>query len=163
MSILDDMLQKHANGKSHVRVIEVIWSVMDLGKSANSRMFRSLDPLELTGATCQIRYTHYSPSSPRSCSRAVHRIPHFHSASTYTGPESQLAHYVYRARRFHWECTSAQDALTSLRHCKAWSAAYAAHTRQTGGTVAQTSLAGSLLVRADRPHSWTMLLGPSGV
>jgi hypothetical protein len=63
MSILDDMLQKHANGKSHVRVIEVIWSVMDLGKNANSRMFRSLDPLELTGATCQIRYTLCSPSS----------------------------------------------------------------------------------------------------
>ena len=52
MSILDDMLQKHANGKSHVRVIEVIWSVMDLGKSANSRMFRSLDPRELMGASC---------------------------------------------------------------------------------------------------------------
>jgi len=29
MSILDDMLQKHANGKSHIRVIEVIWSVID--------------------------------------------------------------------------------------------------------------------------------------
>jgi len=37
MSILDDMLQKHANGKSHVRVIEVIWSVMDPGKEANSK------------------------------------------------------------------------------------------------------------------------------
>jgi hypothetical protein len=39
MSILDDMLQKHANGKSHVRVIEVIWSVMDLGKEANQGCF----------------------------------------------------------------------------------------------------------------------------
>ena len=160
MSILDDMLQKHANGKSHVRVIEVIWSVMDIGKSANSRMFRSLDPLELTGATCQIRYTLYSPSSPRSCGRAVHHIPHFHSASTCTGHESLVVRHVCRARRFQRECTSAQDVQTSLRHCKAWSAAYAGHT---GGTVAQTSLAGSSLARADRRHSWTMPLGPSGV
>jgi hypothetical protein len=37
MSILDEMLQKHANGKSHVRVIEVIWSVMDPGKEAKSK------------------------------------------------------------------------------------------------------------------------------
>ncbi|KAI0261234.1 hypothetical protein BC834DRAFT_972832 [Gloeopeniophorella convolvens] len=29
MSVLDDMLQKHACGKSHVRFIEVIWSVTD--------------------------------------------------------------------------------------------------------------------------------------
>ncbi|KAF8504341.1 hypothetical protein F5888DRAFT_1799059 [Russula emetica] len=29
MSVLDDMLRKHASGMSHVRVIEVIWSVMD--------------------------------------------------------------------------------------------------------------------------------------
>ena len=35
MSILDDMLQKHASGMSHVRVIEVIWSVMDPGEGAN--------------------------------------------------------------------------------------------------------------------------------
>jgi ferric-chelate reductase len=35
MSVLDDMLRKHASGKSHVRVIEVIWSVMDPGERAN--------------------------------------------------------------------------------------------------------------------------------
>ena len=41
MSILDDMLQKHADGKSRVCAIEVIWSVMDLGKEVNPRMVRS--------------------------------------------------------------------------------------------------------------------------
>ena len=35
MSVLDDMLRKHASGKSHLRVIEVIWSVMDPGEEAN--------------------------------------------------------------------------------------------------------------------------------
>jgi ferric-chelate reductase len=32
MSVLDDMLQKHSSGRSHVRIIEVIWSVTDPGK-----------------------------------------------------------------------------------------------------------------------------------
>jgi hypothetical protein len=31
-SVLDDILQKHASGKSNVRVIEVVWSVTDPGK-----------------------------------------------------------------------------------------------------------------------------------
>lgn len=31
-SVLDDILQKHASGKSNVRVIEVVWSVSDPGK-----------------------------------------------------------------------------------------------------------------------------------
>jgi ferric-chelate reductase len=35
MSVLDDMLQKHASGRSHVRIIEVIWSVTDPGKGAD--------------------------------------------------------------------------------------------------------------------------------
>src|SRR6266852_9374795 len=83
------------------------------------RMFRYLDPLELTGATCQIRYTHCFPSSSHSCSHAHHRIPLFPSGSMYTGPESQLAHHACHALRFRRECTSAQDVLTSLRHCKA--------------------------------------------
>jgi Ferric reductase NAD binding domain len=33
MSVLDDMLQKHARGRSRVCVIEVIWSVTDPGES----------------------------------------------------------------------------------------------------------------------------------
>jgi len=33
MSVLDDILRKHADGKSRVCVIEVIWSVMDPGES----------------------------------------------------------------------------------------------------------------------------------
>jgi hypothetical protein len=118
MSVLDDMLRKHANGMSHVRVIEVIWSVMDPGERAN-QAFSIPDPPVLTGATSQIRSTLYSRSLPRSCSRGLHRIHHSHSASTYTGPESQLVHHVCRARRFHRECISAQDALTSLTRYKA--------------------------------------------
>jgi hypothetical protein len=113
MSVLDDMLRKHTNGMSHVRVIEVIWSVMDPGEGAN-QPFSVPDPPMLTGATYQIRYTLYSQSLPRSCNRALHRIPHSRSVSTYTGPESQLAHHACRARRFHRECTSARDVLTSL-------------------------------------------------
>jgi hypothetical protein len=31
LGVLDDLLQKHASGRSRVRVIEVIWSVMDPG------------------------------------------------------------------------------------------------------------------------------------
>ena len=50
MSVLDDMLRKHASGTSHVRVIEVIWSVMDPGEGAN-QAFSVLDPPVLTGAT----------------------------------------------------------------------------------------------------------------
>ena len=119
MSILDDMLQKHANGKSHVRIIEVIWSVMDLGEEVNSRMFRSLDLRELTGATCQIRCTLCSPSSAHSCSHAHHRMSLFPSGSTYTGPGSHLAHHACCAQRFQRECTSAQDVLTSLTRYKA--------------------------------------------
>jgi hypothetical protein len=118
MSVLDDMLRKHENGMSHVRVIEVIWSVMDPGEGTN-QTFSVPDPPVLTGATYQIRSTLCSPSLPRSCSHVLHRIPHSQSASTYTGPESQLAHHVYRARRFHQECTSAQDVLTSLTRYKA--------------------------------------------
>ena len=118
MSVLDDMLRKHENGMSHVRVIEVIWSVMDPGEGTN-QTFSVPDPPVLTGATYQIRSTLCSPSLPRSCSHALHRIPHSQSASTYTGPESQLAHHVYHARRFHRECTSAQDVLTSLTRYKA--------------------------------------------
>jgi hypothetical protein len=38
MSVLDDMLQKHARGKSHVRVIEIIWTVMDPGKKRASQI-----------------------------------------------------------------------------------------------------------------------------
>jgi ferric-chelate reductase len=36
MSVLDDMLRKHASGKSHLHVIEVIWTVTDPGKSEPS-------------------------------------------------------------------------------------------------------------------------------
>ena len=39
MSVLDDMLRKHASGMSHVRAIEVIWSVMDPGEGANQAFF----------------------------------------------------------------------------------------------------------------------------
>ncbi|KAI0251040.1 ferric reductase like transmembrane component-domain-containing protein [Lactifluus subvellereus] len=35
MSVLDDMLHRHASGKSHLRVIEVIWSITDSGKGAS--------------------------------------------------------------------------------------------------------------------------------
>jgi hypothetical protein len=44
MSVLDDMLQKHASGKSHVRVIEVIWSVMDPGEGANQGFWFRIHP-----------------------------------------------------------------------------------------------------------------------
>jgi hypothetical protein len=37
MGVLDDMLQKHACGKSRVRVIEVIWSVGDPGKGPTQK------------------------------------------------------------------------------------------------------------------------------
>jgi hypothetical protein len=42
MSVLDDMLQKHASGMSHVRVIEVIWSVMDPGEGANQTFWTQI-------------------------------------------------------------------------------------------------------------------------
>jgi hypothetical protein len=32
MGILDDMLRNHASGESHLRVIEVIWSISDPGE-----------------------------------------------------------------------------------------------------------------------------------
>jgi ferric-chelate reductase len=35
MGVLDDMLQKHASGRSHLRIIEVIWSITDSGKGAS--------------------------------------------------------------------------------------------------------------------------------
>jgi len=38
--VLDDILQKHASGKSNVRVIEVVWSVADPGKR-KLRFFRA--------------------------------------------------------------------------------------------------------------------------
>jgi len=117
MSVLDDMLRKHASGMSHVRVIEVIWSVMDPGKGANRKLW--FLNLQLTSTTHQIRSTLCSPSLPHSCSHAPHRIPLSPSGSTYTGPESLLAHHAWRARRFHRECTSAQAVLTFLTHCKA--------------------------------------------
>jgi len=64
MSVLDDMLRKHSDGKSHIRVIEVIWSVMDPGERANGQLWVP-DLPELTNATHQIRFTLCSPSSPR--------------------------------------------------------------------------------------------------
>lgn len=64
MSVLDDMLRKHESGMSHVRVIEVIWSVMDPGEKANEA-FSVPDPPLLTGATNQTRCTLFSPSLPR--------------------------------------------------------------------------------------------------
>jgi hypothetical protein len=120
MSVLDDMLRKHESGMSHLRVIEVIWSVMDPGEGANQAYSHSVpDPPMLMGATYQIRSTLCSPSLPRSCSRALHRIPRSHSGSMYTGPGSQLVHHVCRARRFHRESTFAQDVLTSLTRYRA--------------------------------------------
>ncbi len=38
--VLYDILQKHASGKSNVRVIEVVWSVTDSGKR-KLRFFRA--------------------------------------------------------------------------------------------------------------------------
>ena len=38
-SVLDDILQKHASGKSNVRVIEVVWSVTDPGKQKAGSFF----------------------------------------------------------------------------------------------------------------------------
>jgi hypothetical protein len=35
MGVLDDMLRNHADGKSHLRFIEVIWSISDPGKRMN--------------------------------------------------------------------------------------------------------------------------------
>ena len=44
MGVLDDMLQKHASGKSRVCVIEVIWAIQDAGKgsSQKKKSFRTL-------------------------------------------------------------------------------------------------------------------------
>jgi ferric-chelate reductase len=51
MGVLEDMLRNHASGKSHLRFIEVIWSISDPGKRMNhgTFIFSFLDPLELTG------------------------------------------------------------------------------------------------------------------
>jgi hypothetical protein len=123
MGVLDDMLRNHASGNSHLRFIEVIWSISDPGKRTNPRnhpFCRFLDPLELTGTMDQIRSTLCFPSSPRSCGRARHIIALSPSGSTYIGPESPLTtRRAYRTRRFRRECTSNQDARTFLAHCKA--------------------------------------------
>lgn len=37
MSILDDMLQKHANGRSRLRVIEVVWAMTSPGEGASQK------------------------------------------------------------------------------------------------------------------------------
>jgi len=42
MGVLDDMLQKHACGKSRLRVIEVIWAVTDPGEGLLSKNFGSV-------------------------------------------------------------------------------------------------------------------------
>ena len=39
MGVLDDMLQKHACGKSRLRVIEVIWTVTDPGEGLIPNFF----------------------------------------------------------------------------------------------------------------------------
>ena len=117
MSVLDDMLQKHASGKSHVRVIEVIWSVMDPGEEANQEFLVAVLP-ELTVTAHQIRFTLCFPSLPRSCNRALHRITRSPSASAFIGLEPPLTHRACRARRFRRECISAQDAPTFLPRCK---------------------------------------------
>jgi hypothetical protein len=48
MGVLEDMLQKHACGKSRLRVIEIIWSVTDPGEGPMSQIF-GIGMRKLTG------------------------------------------------------------------------------------------------------------------
>ncbi len=53
MGVLDDMLQKHASGKSRVCVIEVIWAIQDTGKRPSHKKNFGPGPRKLTGV-CKI-------------------------------------------------------------------------------------------------------------
>lgn len=44
LGVLDDLLQKHACGRSRVRVIEVIWSVRDPGKAPTQTILDRFGP-----------------------------------------------------------------------------------------------------------------------
>ena len=121
MGVLDDMLRNHASGNSHLRVIEVIWSISDPGERVNHGIFFPFpDPPELTDTINQIRSTLCFPISPHLCGRAPHIMVLSPSGSTYTGPESPLTtRHAYRTQHFQRECTSNPDAQTFLTRCKA--------------------------------------------
>ena len=60
MGVLDDMLQKHASGKSRVCIIEVIWAIQDAGKRPSHKNFGPY-PRKLTGV-CKIRFALFTAS-----------------------------------------------------------------------------------------------------
>jgi len=68
MSVLDDMLQKHARGKSHVRVIEVIWTVMDPDSlySLLPELIPLMQPRSSPHASLSLRFNvHWTRASSR--------------------------------------------------------------------------------------------------